>query len=146
VIGSHKGAGNSATITSYRFIDEQIADQHQPVLYYRLKQVDFDGSATVYNTVAIAIAGTTAEFQVSTFPNPVTTAVQLQVSNVQAGPMHIAIYDIRGNLVVQQDQLLETGSSSVTVSNLDGLTDGVYFIYATLNGNVYRQKLVKAAH
>lgn len=54
-IGTIKGAGNSAVINSYGFIDEDLLDnnQLQESVYYRLKQIDNDGTFSYSDVVLL---------------------------------------------------------------------------------------------
>jgi pimeloyl-ACP methyl ester carboxylesterase len=63
-IGQVKSSGNSTALRSYNFIDEKPFNK---VNYYRLRQIDFDGTAKVSNTIAVAF-GINTKLQV--FPNP----------------------------------------------------------------------------
>jgi hypothetical protein len=50
----------------------------QKLSYYRLMQVDIDGSAT-YSTV-VAVNNNKGKWNIETYPNPVVDEVQIQVS------------------------------------------------------------------
>lgn len=142
-VGEIKGTGNSSIITNYRFTDVQISDISNLVIYYKLIQVDFDGKMTSYGPIAIQAAQVVNEFNFTTFPNPIIKDVQIQISNSETGTIHFVIYDVRGKMVAQKSTMIEAGSNHVTIDNLDGLTRGIYFMHAMLNGNVYTRKLVK---
>jgi hypothetical protein len=119
---------------------------NEPVIYYRLRQVDFDGKTTSYDPIAIKLSTVNSGFNVTVYPNPVVNTIQLQIENGQSGNIDIVIYDISGTAVARKNVAVEKGMTSVSIDNLDALAGGIYFMYATLNGNVYKQKLLKNAN
>ena len=142
-IGKVEGAGNSNVITNYNFLDENIVNKNQPVIYYRLKQVDLDGQYSYSSSVVITISKPTVELSVNTYPNPIVNEVKMNVTSNTAGNMNIIIFDMSGKAVSETNVYVEKGIHQVTIENLEGLTNGIYLMNVTLNGNVYRQKLVK---
>ena len=52
VAGSVPGSGNSSTIREYSFLDQVTRDG---IVYYRLRQTDFDGTTTLSDLVAVRI-------------------------------------------------------------------------------------------
>lgn len=60
-----KGKGNSSQRDVYHYIDTEALDGTS---YYRLKEVDFDGTSETFNTVSVNIAPT---HDINVYPNPV---------------------------------------------------------------------------
>ncbi|MEO6686774.1 MAG: T9SS type A sorting domain-containing protein [Dyadobacter sp.] len=94
--GSVKGQGTTAANVSYQFTDPNAESVYT---YYRLKQVDLDGSFT-YSRI-IAIKGFNQELTVNAFPNP---GVGKEVAFIVSGgkkeeSISITISDQRGSLV-----------------------------------------------
>jgi hypothetical protein len=146
VIGTRKGAGNSSAQHGYTFIDANIVSMSRAVIYYRLTQVDFDGNTTAYAPVAIRLNQPDVSFTVTTYPNPIENEIRLQIVNSQAGNVNIVIYNMEGSAIAHKSMTIEQGMTSVSMDNLDVLPGGVYVMYATLNGEIFRQKLVKASN
>ena len=77
LIGTVSAAGNSSTPRSYSFTDETLPAQATPQ-YYRLRQIDADGTAT-YSPVRNACRTLTAEPRLVVYPNPAHDVVRIQV-------------------------------------------------------------------
>ena len=74
-IGRVEGAGNSTEAIRYDYPDY---DYPTGRVYYRLRQVDFDGTESVLETVAIVSEEVVTELQ--TYPNPVTAGTPVNIA------------------------------------------------------------------
>ncbi|WP_400190322.1 T9SS type A sorting domain-containing protein [Hymenobacter sp. B81] len=74
-VGLLEAAGNSAQPRHYAFTDEAAPAS---ALYYRLRQVDFDGTATLTRIVAVARTG---HLMAELYPNPVRERLYLQAGS-----------------------------------------------------------------
>lgn len=99
-----------------------------------------------FGPVVIKINQPVVEFNVTTYPNPFMNTVEVNVTNSQPGVMHIVLHDLQGKVVAEKEVNVEKGISNITIDNLEGLNNGFYFMNVTLNGNAYRQKLVKTGN
>ena len=98
-------------------------------MYYRLKQVDFDGKKT-YSQI-VALQSIKNNITTSIFPNPSSGVFTIK-SNAT-----ILSYDITDNL----GQLVHTGTSSLF--DISMLANGVYFIKIKLNNEIVIKKIIK---
>jgi len=96
-------------------------------MYYRLKQVDFDGAATKSNIVSVRFI----DDRIEIYPNPSNGNFTVITNET------ILSYDITDNL----GQLVHTGTSSLC--DISILTDGVYFIKIKLNNEIVTKKILK---
>lgn len=94
-IGSVKAAGNSTTSHHYELYDHEPL---QGINYYRLKQVNHDGSFSYSGTIAFAFENA---LSLSLFPNPATEAeaVFLSVDKISTTLMEVEIFDSSGKLI-----------------------------------------------
>lgn len=118
------GAGNSAVNTQYRFLDHT---QSQALSYYRLKQVDFDGSFTYSNIVTVA--GISSEISLLAFPNPAENS-QLQFQLKGAGSssvVEVVVYGPTGTVFYREASRLITTEQSFQLP-IASLPAGVYTI------------------
>lgn len=90
------GAGNSTESLRYTSFDAHLS---AGVNYYRIRQVDYDGTTTVSNVQQI-IFKKSGSFTV--FPNPVANGSQLNISG--EGIISVRIFDIAGQLIDTQYQ------------------------------------------
>jgi hypothetical protein len=138
-----KGAGNSSRANHYDLTDKKAFDiSRSNVLYYRLKQTDFDGKF-VYSTVVRVNKNQQALGSLTLFPNPYATDFSISLTSTDAGKAVIEMMDIQGKVVASQETSLLTGSNTVAINNASDLNAGVYFVRVTLNGETQMLKLVK---
>ncbi|MFN7014751.1 MAG: T9SS type A sorting domain-containing protein, partial [Bacteroidia bacterium] len=92
-----QGAGNSNTILNYKSTDN---NPFLGINYYRIKQVDFDGTFTFSNVIAHNFSSN--EYKIVMYPNP--TKEILTISNLLENNNYIIqIYDISGKLVLSEN-------------------------------------------
>lgn len=115
-IGRVKGAGNSAAKLDYSFIDAHLTANN--ILYYRLKQVDFDGKF-VYSNV-VPIKQKKGDPSVKVFPNPAFSEIELLGI---ADNTPVEIYNEIGQLVKTIKSL--SAGSKVFIADLP---QGLYFV------------------
>lgn len=111
--------------------------------YYRIKQVDKDGTVTYSNIINVYYDP--AAFSVSVYPNPVTDLVNIKVNSLAADRYTVSITDIAGRKV-HEEQLTTAGAGTFEI-NIDFKTKAanVYMLVVrnARNEVVSSQKLVK---
>ncbi|MFC6222766.1 T9SS type A sorting domain-containing protein [Hymenobacter artigasi] len=103
-IGKVLGAGSSNTPKDYKLRDAEAGNLGVTTLYYRLRQVDNDGTETFSPVVVVAVAKAVAVPQLETYPNPApdAQAVKVRFVNMPAGGGLVQTYSEMGQLVSQQ--------------------------------------------
>ena len=81
---------------SYTYRDALAASQQAGAVYYRLRQVDNDGTAAYSPTRTVAIGGLPATVQV--YPNPATTEIH---ALLPAAGAHLVVYTLTGQPVAE---------------------------------------------
>lgn len=76
-IGVVKGAGNSASPKFYSFIDPKPSNN---ILYYRLKQNDFNGESETSRMISVNACKQTSDIVV--YPNPATDEIIIAGENI----------------------------------------------------------------
>lgn len=142
-VGFVKGAGNSARTLNYSLTDVKAFDNAgSTVLYYRLKQVDFDGKFEFSHIVKVTKnAGETNALTV--FPNPYSTDFTIAFNATNAGEAMVEIVDIQGKTVGTMSSQVISGNNTLALTEFAELNQGVYFIRLTVNGESQLLKLVK---
>lgn len=118
------GMGNSDVIQSYSAIDEQ---PYTGLSYYRLKQVDYDGSFTYSPLVSIKNDASNKE-QVLAYPNPTSQQITIEGTNLQTKQLHL--YNAIGQDVSNLIHTQEESASKITL-DLSALHTGVYYLKTT---------------
>ena len=141
-IGFVPGYGNSASPKDYAFADEGAASV-APLLYYRLKQIDRDGT-TDYSAVAEVRAGATGFALAQNYPNPFAGATTLSYSLQQDEHVTLHLHDLLGNEVaVLAEGMQPAGSHALRLDPAAlGLQPGQYLCVLRAGGRVATRKLV----
>lgn len=133
-IAAIEGAGTSYATRYYRHTDEAP----MPGLsYYRLMQVDTDGSTTTSHMVPVHFSGGSG--RVVLFPNPAMDLVELRMDG-GAGEGTLDLIDAAGRSVALGVPIQE-GRAAFQV---DGLPPGAYTALIQVNGEVQYQRLIIA--
>lgn len=133
-IGTVKAAGNSSSIMRYSFVDARPNKRN----YYRLKQVDLDGSFEYSRSVFVGLDGY-EQSQLMLYPVPAKEDVTVSIGN-GTGLLAYEVYNMEGKKVLE-------GSCSeeleYTVS-VKYLPSGIYMMTVTDTfGVIHKQKFVK---
>ena len=138
-IGTVKGAGFSSKTLSYSFTDNNVP-QTQTV-FYRLKQVDFDGKTVFSSILSVALTPTKTAIP-TILPNPFQTDLTVTVETSMATPATLLLTDVTGNIHYSSTQQLEAGITNLTIRTSD-LPNGIYILRLSYNGEAYTQKILK---
>ena len=119
------GHDNSSVINSYRYTDINAFElTGKNELYYRLNQIDFDGTGTLS---PIKSAGITSVKKITVSPNPAADYVVLHTEDLEiTNQFNYRIADTQGKTWISG--MANPGSS---VIELTGLPAGLYFILVT---------------
>ena len=120
-IGRVVAAGNSTSRRRYATRDAEVLRLPAGVLYYRLRQVDQDGSTT-YSAVQAVRWQPQGSAALTLYPNPATGAATVQLAAGQpAEGSVVCLYTTRGQLVRRQSLSPKSASLMLT-----GLPAGLY--------------------
>ncbi|MCB9032398.1 MAG: S8 family peptidase [Chitinophagales bacterium] len=111
------GQGNSSEISSYTTFDSQLTNGYN---YYRLKQVDVDGSFTYSDIQYVVVENNNSIIAV--YPNPTNDIVYIAGLNNQK----IQIFSSLGQEVTSSVNINYNNNNCQ--ADLSWLTDGIYFI------------------
>ncbi|MES2559088.1 MAG: IPT/TIG domain-containing protein [Bacteroidota bacterium] len=137
------GAGNSNVTIDYSLTDGQaFSVTNSAVLYYRLRQVDFDGVESYSHVIKVAKEGDNMN-GLSAYPNPFASAYNVSFDAKQGGSVTIEMVDLQGKVVSEQTTLVSRGLNTVTMDNVLHLHAGIYFVKVTIDGESQIVKLVK---
>ncbi|WP_460676511.1 LamG-like jellyroll fold domain-containing protein [Hymenobacter coalescens] len=139
-LGRVAGHGTSAVSHEYQFVDQNLARYHHAVVYYRLRQVDLDGSQHESDIVTLAVpaAGLTAEV----FPNPATEQLTVRLGGRSNGLVGARLYDAQGRQVLDFSQQRTATSGSDLRASVGHLPAGVYTLRLQLPDRVLHRSVV----
>lgn len=143
-LGQVVGAGTSAQAHDYQFTDKNLARYAVAQVYYRLRQVDTDGTAAYspVRTVAMPLA---AGLLVQSYPNPSAAGadIGLAISTDQAGAATLSLTDVLGRQLSQQALSLPVGATTVPLAGSGQLAPGVYLLRLRQGSQQQTLKLVR---
>lgn len=120
-VGQVAGAGDSQELIAYDLVHDT------PVVgtnYYRIKQVDFEGTFSYSGIVPVEVAGTPTG-EISIFPNPARDYFNLNVGNDwKVEEVNVAVFNAQGRRIIEWKQSTEVTRQVFT----DDLPAGVYVL------------------
>ncbi len=140
-IGTVRGAGNSNSLRTYTFMDENPL---QGISYYRLGQTDIDGKTTLSSIVAVDMNSSPlpGSSGFTLYPNPAQDKVSINLINTSHGAI-INIYNTMGEVVYTKAcTATDAGSQLITIPAGEKLSSGVYTVSVDDDDGETNEKLV----
>jgi hypothetical protein len=131
VIGNIPGAGDAIHTNWYRFIDEEACNG---LNFYRITQVDRDGTSDRSNTVAVMVSPIIDVLQF--YPNPTGNDASILLQVPAPGLINIEIHGALGELVYCDQRDAEAGRNEIQL-DLRDLAEGVYLL--TVSGESWSE-------
>jgi len=137
-IGQMQGGGTLETESQYEYTDLQVLRFNVPTLYYRLKQVDFDGTFEYTQIIELKL-DLINKIYAGVYPNPATDKVQISFatdSQALEGPFgEMTIHSNNGQMVYKKTFMRRAESFSL---DLTDFPKGMYIV------NMYAEEGVKS--
>lgn len=133
-LGRVIGAGTSSVVNHYELTDE---NPFEGVNYYRLKQVDFDGTITYSNTLSVEFGDASKNFLI--YPNPGKQGDQLTIVGEITPDTKIELVDQTGRVVLEQQ--IYRPEDRVHL-NLSSVQAGLYAVRFIQGQRVHVQKFI----
>ncbi|HZG00607.1 MAG TPA: T9SS type A sorting domain-containing protein, partial [Chitinophagales bacterium] len=142
ILNEQEGAGNSTTLLNYAYVDAHpVAGTN----YYRLKQVDFDGTFAYGPVRQVTLTGNVVnnDFNASgiaVYPNPSTGLFSMHAtSHVGHGVVRMKVLDAKGQTMVER--AVDTGER--TQLDMRDFPSGIYMAaFTDANGKTVVKQLV----
>ncbi|MES2689090.1 MAG: T9SS type A sorting domain-containing protein, partial [Bacteroidota bacterium] len=136
-----KGKNNNAK-SEYRFNDVN-AFAHAPVLYYRLKQVDNNGTYEYSKSIRLSKEEKAGGAEIVTYPNPFVKDVFVQFESNGASTIKVTLSDITGRVISSSNHEAADGKNNIRVISNDALQAGIYFLTIETNSGKDVIKLIR---
>jgi len=121
------GMGTTNEETNYEYLHENPLEG---INYYRLKQIDFDGTYTYSEIINIRMESNENKPFLTFFPNPVRE--ELTLINHSNEPIDVIIFNSQGQRIVH----LKIEDLGQVIHQTSYLNSGVYFIQITHNEQI----------
>lgn len=143
-IGTVNGAGNSNNIINYQYVDPFAGKLNIPILYYRLKQIDFNGQSELHEIAPVKF-NSDGSFQIihASFMNG-TNTIETSFTSPENGSGEVYCFDINGRLMGQTRINARKGTNKFEMPLNGNLTSGIYTIQIIMNNIAVAVKIPKA--
>ncbi len=138
-IGWRDGAGNSSVTLGYNFPDYDV--EPNKLYYYRLHQIDFDGTTELTYIVSAMITSSNVFTISEFFPNPSENDSRIQVITSTEKKLNITVFNTLGQSISRFDHTVVPGTNTIDF-NFNMLADGTYFAIIRADKDVYNRKLI----
>jgi len=132
------GYGTTNTPQSYQYSDMQNLAWNS-VSYYRLKQIDTDGTFTYSATISVQQR---QQAQVFAYPNPFGSRITIALGASLDSEAEVVLLSLTGKRYLQK-ALPTDASGFLNIDGLDALPAGVYLLNVTYNNSVFIKKMLK---
>ncbi|MEM6343102.1 MAG: T9SS type A sorting domain-containing protein [Bacteroidota bacterium] len=138
-IGQVAASADHKAVNAYAFVD---ADPLRGTIYYRIRQIDFDGTSS-YSKIVL-LQNKLRTDHLSAYPNPAEDLLTVSVSFVEAGRGQICLIDQQGRVLQAQYLSLQAGEESLIPLQVSHLPAGLYQLRLRNedSAKVYYQKVV----
>lgn len=131
---------NSSVLNEYRF--EYLVGTAPGTYYFRLKQVDLDGTSSYSGLVSVRIS-VKPETAPALAPNPVTKDSKILLTSAEGGRMNIVITNMVGASVYTSSCKVAPGNNKIPLLLPDSVSKGIYCLTTELGGRYSRLRFVK---
>jgi hypothetical protein len=137
-VGFAEGKGSSTVLNQYSFTDYPIGLINN-ILYYRLKQFDYDGHYEYSKVIEVEIPGTYSLDQ--NYPNPFNPSTTISFRITESGNIKLSVYNLIGEEVaILKEGFAEAGRYEVNF-HAKNLPSGIYFYNLQSGGFLQVKKM-----
>lgn len=140
-IGIVNGVGNSNVVSKYQYSDNQLPDA--TALYYRLKQIDFDGKYSYSKVIKIEVVQDVVESGFEVSPNPFVD--NIRISYQLNGP-EVVCYELinsEGQLIKKGYENANQNQGQFVITLDEHIGSGLYFLQIKHHNRNYIHKIIK---
>ncbi len=138
-LGFVPGNGNSTEMHSYTFNDKNVEGRKR--YYYRLKQIDNDGTSEYTKVVSAQLGGDKQQRIGEFIPNPTSNIANVEIYSAIDQKVTFEFKNTLGQVVKKGDVMLRRGNSSYRLDVSD-LATGNYLVVINTPEQIYTKKLV----
>ncbi len=138
-INSKANGGNSLSVLNYKFEDKQVRTDLDEIVYYRLKQVDFNGDFEFTDIELLTVTNAVKSNTIKVFPNPASTSVNVVIADAHETNALLNIKNLAGQTVATNELKFGQTAINIDITNLDR---GIYYVEYQISGYSYTKKLI----
>jgi fibronectin-binding autotransporter adhesin len=122
ILGTVEGSGNSNKKVSYSFTDKDLSSG---LTYYRLKQMDFDGTTTLSNVILLNAVVNSEGFKI--YPNPTKDIINIFSMAEWNNEISLKVSDLFGREVLNKKYPYKKKAENLHL-DLYNLSSGTYLL------------------
>ncbi|NUN09668.1 MAG: T9SS type A sorting domain-containing protein [Ignavibacteriaceae bacterium] len=134
------GNGTTSEQSSYSYTDKNLAPGSY---YYRLTQVDFDGTRTPYNEISAAVGLPTDYTLFQNYPNPFNPSTIIKYALPHHSSVKISVFNSLGEKIEELVNAVQDAGYYQAEFNSSRIASGIYFYTISCQSvdgkNVYTQ-------
>ncbi|MFT2011421.1 T9SS type A sorting domain-containing protein [Pontibacter sp. 13R65] len=138
-IGTVTGKGNTNLETKYSFLDKKPVTG---TVYYRLKQIDYDGQHEYSQVIAVNGNGVEHKLQLQAHPSPFNNLLHVTVTAPVAERVTLQLADMKGRVLLVRQLEINEGLNQVELK-LKDIAGGVYLLKVSGNGMQASTRVMK---
>lgn len=128
------GAGNSEQLLHYEYTDLSLHTSS----YYRLKQVDYDGTVSMFETRALMVNKAQPQSEILIFPNPSNGNISIRGADF----FHLNLYDSSGKLMESQE-MVSTEQATDLINEVLKNQTGSFILKIGLENEIVTKRINK---
>lgn len=133
------GQGDAQAGAQYSQLDEVVFNGEP--YYYRLRQVDLDGTTHFSDIVSVEIEAPSASELLAVFPNPANEQLSVRFFTDYSGQAEFQLYDLSGRMVLSQSMEAEFEGVTEEQISLEQVGTGLYIYQFTAAGRRFTGKI-----
>ncbi len=141
-IGKIAGSGTSFEQHTYSFIDYNAIILGSDIIYYRLKQVDYNGARTFSPIRKVLFNSFSTDESIKVWYNSSEEQAYITFNADNGRPANLTAVNMQGKLIARQAMNINQGVNQFSL-DLSTLPAGIYSITLSDNSGVWTKKIVK---
>ena len=133
------GNGTTTELHSYSFLDTDVTPGKY---YYRLKQIDLDGSDRFYNEISALVAPPLQYALHQNYPNPFNATTTLKYDLAEDTQVKLVIYNTKGQVIKVAVDGFKTAGQYKTIIDGSRWPSGIYFARLTAGSYSFVNKMI----
>ncbi len=141
VIGFVNGQGQSTAPVKYSHTDRNLQNG---TYYYRLRQIDFDGTSTLSNAITVEVTGVPTKFDLTqNYPNPFNPSTVIRFTVDKTETASLVVFNALGEEVATLfNGIAKAGELYQVDFSAKNLTSGIYFYTLKQGQNAVTRKMM----
>lgn len=139
-IGIERGNGTTNELHDYTYFDHNLPST-KTTLYYRLKQVDFNGSSTLSNILSVNTGEGSMANNIVTWYSKESSELNSIIYSETGKLIKVTLSGMEGKVLESQSHYLDKGSNKIKMKT-GTYPAGTYLLHIEMDGKQTTQKLI----